>query len=103
MPIRYEHKMSVKEARQELEAEGFTLARQSDVSYLGSTSSSSRRAGERAACPHTTTARSRRVEPRGDRPAAHCRILYSRGGSAPINHVTKEAHRRRIMYGPSAA
>jgi predicted methyltransferase len=31
VPIRYEHKMSVKEARQELEAEGFTLARQSDV------------------------------------------------------------------------
>jgi ubiquinone/menaquinone biosynthesis C-methylase UbiE len=31
VPIRFEHKMSVKEARQELEAEGFVLARQSDV------------------------------------------------------------------------
>jgi ubiquinone/menaquinone biosynthesis C-methylase UbiE len=31
VPLHYEHKMSVKEARQELEAEGFTLARQSDV------------------------------------------------------------------------
>jgi ubiquinone/menaquinone biosynthesis C-methylase UbiE len=31
VPIRLDHKMSVKEARQELEAEGFVLARQSDV------------------------------------------------------------------------
>lgn len=31
VPIRLEHKMSVKEAREELEAEGFVLARQSDV------------------------------------------------------------------------
>ena len=31
VPILLEHKMSVKEARQELEAEGFVLARQSDI------------------------------------------------------------------------